>query len=561
MSGMKTSGKVFLRKAFGVMLLLPFLLLCIPIPYVSAQTTATMDITVTGTTNADMCYPLNLTVPYKIDLVDPVSGVVSTLYPNRMLNVSSQELVTTGSYSINSLANTLTFYTGMNVSAGNFTANYRLIYDSVLMTNNTIDTSTHVYGVANPYYIPVTINNAGSTIAGYQVMVTVDTTTPISAGHMRSDGGDIRFYAYANFTSPISYWVENEINTASTKIWINDSSIPAGASTVYMSYGNSSATSISNGTAVFPFFDTFDGASINSALWSNNSAPPTPSGGMIHFEQASTYTQSILSKASFNQSASEIRYRIRITSAQDQRFFFGFQGTIGADGSKYPCAGASTYDKLYSYYDSSYAAYDFVVNTWYTVAVRMSADYKHTVILVGTSTNSTSATALASTNNKVWMGGTTIAADVDWVFVRNYTATDPSATPGSEQAMVSYSITITYGPLSTESQLTVQMPKFSATQYLFINATANYEIPITNLGGTITLILETPWGPWLLAIIPVFIMLLAGGSTGAVASILALALATIINFSVSTPIFRWGVLGVIAFIALLMLFAEGGKRR
>jgi hypothetical protein len=119
-------------------------------------------------------------------------------------------------------------------------------------------------------------------------------------------------------------------------------------------------------------------------------------------------------------------------------------------------------------------------------------------------------------------------------------------------------VNITYTYIATEN---VTMPTFNPTQYLFINASANYIAPVTNLGGTITLILETPWGPWLLAIIPIFIMILAGGSTGAVAAVLALAVSTIINFSVSTPVFRWGVLGVIAFITLLMLFDEGGKKR
>jgi hypothetical protein len=119
-------------------------------------------------------------------------------------------------------------------------------------------------------------------------------------------------------------------------------------------------------------------------------------------------------------------------------------------------------------------------------------------------------------------------------------------------------VNVSYINIATEN---VTMPTFNPTQYLFINASANYIAPVTNLGGTITLILETPWGPWLLAIIPIFIMILAGGSTGAVAAVLALAVSTVINFSVSTPVFRWGVLGVIAFITLLMLFDEGGKKR
>jgi len=104
----------------------------------------------------------------------------------------------------------------------------------------------------------INITNSGSTaLTDYQVLITLDTQTLISQGKMRSDCGDIRF-ALADDTL-LNYWIESGCNTTSTKIWVKVPSIPASSSTtIYVYYGNSSATSLSNGIAVFVFYDDFD---------------------------------------------------------------------------------------------------------------------------------------------------------------------------------------------------------------------------------------------------------------------------------------------------------------
>jgi len=108
------------------------------------------------------------------------------------------------------------------------------------------------------YRKPITIT--GSTAGAqtnYQVLVTVDTQSLISAGKMQSTGADIRFY---NASVELPYWIESGINTTSTKIWVKVDSIPASplAATIYMYYGNPSASAVSNGNNVFEFFDNFE---------------------------------------------------------------------------------------------------------------------------------------------------------------------------------------------------------------------------------------------------------------------------------------------------------------
>jgi hypothetical protein len=106
------------------------------------------------------------------------------------------------------------------------------------------------------YRRPVTISNSLSALTNYQVLVTADTAPLISAGKMRSDCGDVRFRDSSG-TVNLNYWIESGCNSASTKFWINVSTVPSGSSTIYMYYGNSSASSESNRKNTFIFFDDF----------------------------------------------------------------------------------------------------------------------------------------------------------------------------------------------------------------------------------------------------------------------------------------------------------------
>jgi len=112
---------------------------------------------------------------------------------------------------------------------------------------------------------PITITErSGNTLTDYQVPVTVDTASLISAGKMRPDCGDIRFRD--SIGSEIPYWIESGINTDNTRIWVKVPSIAAlGSTTIYMYYGNPSLGSMSNGTATFCFFDDFN--SLDTTQW------------------------------------------------------------------------------------------------------------------------------------------------------------------------------------------------------------------------------------------------------------------------------------------------------
>ncbi len=124
--------------------------------------------------------------------------------------------------------------------------------------NHLVDTVRLLVG-AFKYRRPVSVSNAtGSTLTDFQVKIVVDTNALISGGKLKSDCSDVRF-TDSDGTTYIPYWIEpNTCGTTQTVFWVRVPSVPAGGKTIYMYYGNPSATSESNGFAVFDFFDDFE---------------------------------------------------------------------------------------------------------------------------------------------------------------------------------------------------------------------------------------------------------------------------------------------------------------
>jgi len=132
------------------------------------------------------------------------------------------------------------------------------------------------------YEIPIIITNTTfAKLNDYQVKLTVNTSSAISAGKMSSTGDDIRFADSATCTN-IPYWIESGINTSSTVIWIKLPVLPASSSKVIkMLYGNSSAAAASNGDSTFLIFDNFSGSKLDSTKWNTygtNSTYSTSNG-------------------------------------------------------------------------------------------------------------------------------------------------------------------------------------------------------------------------------------------------------------------------------------------
>jgi len=111
------------------------------------------------------------------------------------------------------------------------------------------------------YKVPLTVSNPGSELTGgFQVSVTINTSALISAGKMRSDCDDARFFD-SNNSDPLDYWIETDTcDTTATIFWVEIPTIPTSGKTIYMYYGNPSAERVSDGELTFIWFDDFTGA-------------------------------------------------------------------------------------------------------------------------------------------------------------------------------------------------------------------------------------------------------------------------------------------------------------
>ncbi|MCU0641817.1 MAG: DUF2341 domain-containing protein, partial [Candidatus Margulisbacteria bacterium] len=129
----------------------------------------------------------------------------------------------------------------------------------------------------------VTVNNSGAALTDYQVLVTLEASL-ITDGKMKSDGGDIRFYD-ADGTTALSYWIESATGSAPTRVWVKVPSLPNGGKTIYLTYGDLSLPSQSNGANTFDFFDDFSG---DLSKWVTDGGTWNTTGGTLNFASSGT---------------------------------------------------------------------------------------------------------------------------------------------------------------------------------------------------------------------------------------------------------------------------------
>ena len=129
----------------------------------------------------------------------------------------------------------------------------------------------------------ITVNNTqnSNTLTDYQILVTVDTQSLISDGKMQSDCDDIRIID-SDDTTELPFWIQNgTCNSLDTKIWVKLNISASSTKTIFLYYGNSSVSSVSNGTNTAEFFDEFGGTSLDSSKWYTYTGTPTVSNSIL----------------------------------------------------------------------------------------------------------------------------------------------------------------------------------------------------------------------------------------------------------------------------------------
>lgn len=300
--------------------------------------------------------------------------------------------------------------------------------------------------------IPIT--NAGSAQTDFQVGITVNTSSLISAGKMQSDCDDIRFVGEDGTVLP--YWIEENnpgCNNSATMIWVKVPSIPTSGINIYLYYGNSSTTGQSSGSSVFPFFDDFNGAALDTAKWTGTGTNVV-SAGLLNIATGSVYTKNTILA-----SAQNYMYEYRVAWSNNSGAYGGLQ--IVDDQS----TGSNNNQSDQLIYLMSSATMDYQVAAWASTGfggsyniTAASLQYTASAITFHISGFSMDSSEVSFYNNRsetnsysgtwtqapyLYLGhfsgsaaGTTNVKDmhVDWVLARKYAATPPSVgTFGSEE--------------------------------------------------------------------------------------------------------------------------------
>jgi len=303
------------------------------------------------------------------------------------------------------------------------------------------------------YRRQITINNSqnSNNLTDFQISITLDTQSLISAGKMRSDCGDIRFFDSDGQTS-LNYWLESGCNTNTTKIWIKVPSIPANSSKIiYIYYGNQNATSSSSGDNTFLFFDDFNGTSLDTTKWGlkkSSGGSVSISNGQITFSVSGTSDYVWIH--SLNPFVYPVWQEAKVVAmpsgSPTYRQGLSTSTSIKSNGNYYNSYSIDWYSGgtpafrivgdsssngwLVTQVSSSFNANKIWQFSWISTGSQKGTDGVNS--LTGTNTTNSIGNYYAFWGISSWTSGSVV---LDWVRIRKYTYPEPTISIGNEESL------------------------------------------------------------------------------------------------------------------------------
>ncbi|MFT5723162.1 MAG: hypothetical protein ACI9JN_000271, partial [Bacteroidia bacterium] len=318
------------------------------------------------------------------------------------------------------------------------------------------------------YRLPIEVDNSKSAmLTDYEIQFTINTSALISTGKMKSLGQDIRFLDSKG--NELAYWIEdNSINTSSTTIWVRTDSVSNYTKdTIYLFYGNGSATAKSDAKATFQLVEEFNGSTLSSSIWNTcGSGTVALSGGKLKLTSNAT-TASIYTKTGI---AGPV-----IIEAQGVQSSGGtaFLGQLNASNDGYAMVHNGTAMQL-----STMTNGTCVSTTTYgsTNSTGLKGDwtfiwsgFNQTATWAGQTLNSSNSTNTMTNRSTIAIANTGSygTLEIDYVRIRKYAPIQPSISVGSEQNM-KFSLTASYvSPLCAGGDLELTVNKVIGAKYLW----------------------------------------------------------------------------------------------
>ena len=191
--------------------------------------------------------------------------------------------------------------------------------------------------ILSPYSMPSTIPTDKNILSSdpwfdngwlYRREVFITGSTSASTDHqvevivsyesgMQADFDDIRFTDNDQVTL-LDCWLENKTDSTEALFWVEVKDSLATSTSIYMYFGNSTATSVSDGPSTFPFFDDFNDASLNTTLWYNwlTGGSTTEAGGLLTVTGGAGASEETGGKFKYGQNYA-YEYNVSFSAEQD----------------------------------------------------------------------------------------------------------------------------------------------------------------------------------------------------------------------------------------------------
>jgi hypothetical protein len=293
----------------------------------------------------------------------------------------------------------------------------------------------------------------GSAGAGtnYQMRIIANKATGTDSGaniylgtNVRDDFGDVRFTA-SDGTTLLDYWLETgSLNSGSqAAFWVEVAADLGSNQTIYIYYGNSSATTSSNGTNTFTLFDDFTGTSLNTSLWTQrNGGTPSFSGGLMTVSANATDPSKIIATGGTTNDNLAIVARFKVTGGtnDDERVGVGVhtENSTTPRGYNYVLHDLTNLDEVSFLNDAT---------AWYTLTGSWTKNTNYIMEVFFTGANARGRLNYGTWNSQAMSGRTGYAAlnigsfDAtsvwDWAFIRKCITIEPShGIYGAEQSLI-----------------------------------------------------------------------------------------------------------------------------
>ena len=338
---------------------------------------------------------------------------------------------------------------------------------------------------------------SGTELTDYQVKIRVYRTEGTSTGDTvylgskcLADYGDIRFVA-SDDTTELSYWMETNAGTYAD-FWVKVPSI-INDSSIYIYYGNSSATTTSNGDATFEFFDDFNDG-IYTDKWqdggiSSYGTTIIESDGTIKLTGSTySYWACLKLKEPLSTNNYALRYKVKLSTYGAS--YTGLKTNTNSISLSSILVGPNAYWNRTSYgpkraliKSSSSTSSDLDLNTstpidinWhilelYRNSTTLYATYDDASTLSNTDTSYTSFTdiSILGTSRSPYDLGT---SEYDWILARKYVDIEPIHNEWSDEINNLYLLYINITPISGNDPLSVTYN--ITTKYQLNNFTLSY---------------------------------------------------------------------------------------